>query len=292
VDDAADPAETATAVPPRPAAPADLVAFTELWADRRLRRPVQLIIHVPVTTALGLDNEPGWLHGYGWLSAPQVRQLLPVAELRQACTASTGQLIDLADRAVRPPPTPDGARQALLAMATEPFDITDKTWRTEEAHDPSPARREFVQLRDKTCDGPTATNIRATNCDLDHIRPHPEGPTAAWNLTARARRSHGLKHFGWTDIPTATGTMWISPAGQIALTDRITTSPPPIDPAAQLPDPDQLHQLEAELLCQPGPADHPPCSHHDHAGTNQTTTRHPSRRPPCPVPDRSTIRRT
>jgi hypothetical protein len=52
--------------------------------------------------------------------------------------------------------------------------------------------------------------------------------------------------------------MWISPAGQIVLTDRITTTGPPIDPDAQLPDPEQLHQLEAELLREPGPDDSPP----------------------------------
>ncbi len=176
---------------------------------------MQLLVHVPVTTTLGLGNEPGWLEGYGWISAPQVRQLLPVAELRQVCTTATGQVVDLADRVTRPPPTPGGVRAALVAMATRPFDITDKAWRVEPRHDPSPALDRFVAVRDRFCDGPTQPRVRAEACDDDHKQPYPDGPTAAWNLAARARRTHGLKHFGWTDIATPTGTLWISPAGQL-----------------------------------------------------------------------------
>ena len=84
---------------------------------------------MPVTTALGLDNEPGWLRGYGWVSAPQCRQWLPVAELQQVCVAEDGFVVDLADRVVRPTPTPQGVREAVLAMVRDPGDITEKTYR-------------------------------------------------------------------------------------------------------------------------------------------------------------------
>lgn len=238
--------------------PAGVTAAPEQYADCRLRRPVQLLVHVPVETALGLSDEPGWLDGIGWISAPRVRQLLPVAELRQVCVTRDGQVVDLADRSERPPPTPEAAREALVRMATRAFTITDKTWRTEVEHDPSDALRDFVAVRDRFCDGPTQARVPAARADLDHVRPHPEGPTAAWNLRARARRTHVLKHAGWTGIDTVDGTLWISPAGQLVEVDRTTPVPSPLDPAAELVDPVTLHALEAELLRPLHPHEEPP----------------------------------
>jgi len=102
--------------------------------------------------------------------------------------------------------------------------------------------------------GPSAASA-ASWLARAHRQPHPDGPTAAWNLAARARRTHGLKHYGWTDVPTATGTLWTSPAGQLIVVDRYTPAPPWLDPGAELPDPDQLHQLDAELLREPPPGE-------------------------------------
>lgn len=226
--------------------------------DRRSLRPVQLLIHVPVTTALGLDNEPGWLEGYGWVSAPECRQLLPVAELRQVCTTPAGQVVDLAPRAVRPEPTPQGAREALLAMAVETFTMTHAAWDTVEQHDPPSSMAELVRLRDRGCDGPLGGSASAKHADLDHQRAHPDGPTAAWNLTVRRRRTHRLKHRGWLPIRTDTGTLWMSPAGQIVLVPRHQPPLPRIDPTASPPDADELHALEAEQLRPPTPDDEPP----------------------------------
>lgn len=242
-----------TAVPP-----AGLLADPERYTDCRLRRPFQLLVHVPVDTALGLGNEPGWLEGIGWISAPRVRQLLPIAELRQVCVTRDGQVVDLADRAERPPPTPEGSREALVRMATRAFSITEKTWRTEWEHDPSDALRDFVAVRDRFCDGPTQARVPAVRADLDHVRPHPEGPTAAWNLRARSRRTHLLKHAGWTGIDTVTGTLWISPAGQLVEVDRATPAPTPLDLDAELPDAEALHALETELLRPLRPDEEPP----------------------------------
>ena len=235
-----------------------MTADPERYADCRLRRPFQLLVHVSVETTLGLSNEPGWLDGIGWISAPRIRQLLPIAELRQVCVTRDGQVVDLADRAERPPTTPEAARAALVRMATRAFTITDKTWRTEPEHDPSDALREFVAVRDRFCDGPTQARVPAARADLDHVRPHPEGPTAAWNLRARSRRTHVLKHAGWTGIDTVDGTLWISPAGQLVEVDRTTPAPTPLDPAAELPDPAALHALEAELLRPLHPDEEPP----------------------------------
>jgi predicted transcriptional regulator len=226
--------------------------------DCRRSRPVQAHIVVPVETALGLSNEPAWLDGYGWISAPTSRQLLIDAELRRICAqAGTGLIVDLDDRDRRPPPTPDGLRSALLDLVRGDdgdgrIALGDIGWRTEPQHDPSERLRDFVVLRDRHCDGPTGSSTPATRCDLDHARPYPDGPTAAWNLAARNRRTHQLKHYGWTPVRTTTGTVWISPSGQLVEVPRPTTAPPShdCDPhlSPALPSAQQLAETDAHQL--------------------------------------------
>ena len=155
-----------------------LARSSTLPVDRRASRPVQLLVHVPVTTLLGLANEPGYLKGYGWIGAPQCRQLLPTAELRQVCADDHGMVIDLAERAVRAGLTPGAARAALLRMATKAFSITDAASKAVEAHDPPPHMAELIRIRDRFCDGPTGTQVPAARCELDQAVPHPDGPTA------------------------------------------------------------------------------------------------------------------
>ena len=227
-----------------------------------MSRPVQAVITVPVETALGLSDEPAWLDGYGWLDAPSSRLLLPDAELRRlSVDGPTGQVLDLAARDVRPPPTPLGVRQALLDMTRGPTETSDVAWRSERDHDPSEPLRELVTLRDRVCDGPTQPRSRASVCDLDHDRPWPQGPTAAWNLVSRSRRTHQLKHSGWTAVRTATTTVWTSPAGQVVEVPRTTRPAPGVDtdPGGRppvLPDADELHAVDADQLTPV--TDHPP----------------------------------
>ena len=228
-------------------------SFTEpASTDCRKSRPVQASIGVPVETGLGLSNEPGWLDGYGWISAPTCRLLLVDAELRRVCVRSgTGELVDRAERGVRPPPTYVGLRHALLDMVVDEITLTGAAGRVEDQHDPSPGLRELVQQRDRFDDGPTGTMVRASACDLDHDRPWPAGPTAAWNLVARSDRTHGLKHYGWTPLRTPTSTLWFSPAGQCIEVPRHQQPPPGIDTddrPAVLPDPDELVTVDLAQL--------------------------------------------
>jgi hypothetical protein len=236
---------------PVPGAPA-------MASDRRCSRPIRANIQVPVTTALGLDNEPGWLDGYGWISAPQCREWLTLAELRQVCVTSAGQVADVGDRVVRPEPTPQGVREALLAMVEQPGEVSPKTYEEQPHYVPSDALAEFVELRDVYCDGPTGRRVPAARSDKDHEKPYPIGPTAAWNLVDRAKRTHVLKHRGWTPLRTATSTIWFSPAGQAIEVEHWTNPPPELDPKAQLPDPDALHAIDAELVRIPTGDDDPP----------------------------------
>lgn len=250
-DDAVSVDEDAAVEQPVPGAPA-------MTSDRRCSRPIRANIQVPVTTALGLDNEPGWLDGYGWISAPQVREWLALAELRQVCVSATGQVVDVADRVVRPEPTPTAIRDALLAMVEQPMPISPKTYEQQPHYVPSDALAEFVEFRDVFCDGPTGRRIAATRSDKDHEAPYPMGPTAAWNLVDRARRTHVLKHRGWTPLRTATSTIWFSPAGQAVEVEHWSSPPPDLEGDARLPDPHELHEIDAELTRVPSAADDPP----------------------------------
>ena len=216
--------------------------------DARCSRPVQAGVMVPAATALGLADEPGWLEGYGWISAPLSRRLLTVAELRKACVApTTGRLVDVADRLERPRPTASGVREAVLRMVQQAHELRDVVHASQSAHDPSRALRRFVEARDRFCDGPTGTAVPAVRADKDHDRPWPHGPTAAWNLVSRAARTHQLKHAGWVPVRDETGTTWTSPAGQVVHTPRFDHPPPPPVPGRSLPDPDELAERDAAL---------------------------------------------
>ena len=229
---------------------------------------MQAHIVVPVETALGLSNEPAWLDGYGWISAPTSRLLLIDAELRRLCAqTSTRLLADVETGDRRPPPTPDGVRSALLDLVRGDADdgrvrADDVGWRAELQHDPSERLRDHVVLRDRHCDGPTGSSTPASRCDLDHTRPHPEGPNAAWNLAARSRRTHQLKHYGWTPIRTTTSTVWTSPSGQVVEVPRMTTPPPGPDTdstsAPGLPDARLLAGIDGGQLTAPSDEDRPP----------------------------------
>ena len=289
--DPATSADSVTSAQPAARAPADAGAeaagpgglrpsFVESASgDCRRSRPVQASIVVPVETALGLSSEPGWLAGYGFLSAPTCRLLLVDAELRRVCAqAGTGQLLDVTDRTVRPVPSPAGVRAALLDLVLDDATLTGIADQVEPGHDPSVSLREFVLLRDRGDDGPTGTRTPAVGCHLDHTVPYPHGPTAAWNLAVRGRRTHQLKHYGWIPLRTPTTTIWTSPAGQLVEVPRHTTPPPGVDPdphgqgdrQASLPDPDELDLLDRAQLEAPTD-DHPPWLPHSERDTTTWT---------------------
>jgi hypothetical protein len=220
-----------------------------LPADARCTRPVQATITVPAATALGLSEEPGWLDGYGWISAPLTRRLLTVAELRKACVSPvTGQLIDVADRVLRPALSPQGLHDAVQRMVLEPHELRPTVTDVQPQHDPTPALTRFVAQRDRYCDGPTGAAVPARRTDKDHELPWPLGPTAAWNLTSRSARTHQLKHAGWSATRDGTGTTWTSPGGQVVHVPRHDRPPEPLVPGCPPPDPDDLAQRDAALV--------------------------------------------
>ncbi len=138
-------------------------------------------------------------------------------------------------------------------MCLQDLQLSEVPLRTEDRHDPGRGLTEFVHWRDGYDDGPTGAGVRADRADLDHDTPFPHGPTAAWNLAARGRRTHLLKHRGWTPIRTETATWWTSPAGQIVQMPHHDTAPPGIDTdtdgvqAGGVPDPEALAELDQIL---------------------------------------------
>ncbi|MFQ6172511.1 HNH endonuclease signature motif containing protein [Oryzobacter sp. R7] len=63
-------------------------------------------------------------------------------------------------------------------------------------------------------------HVAARFCDLDHVRPWPDGPTTPWNLIALCRRHHRIKQRpGWRAVLHPDGTVdWTDPTGRVRTT--------------------------------------------------------------------------
>jgi hypothetical protein len=106
------------------------------------------------------------------------------------------------------------AKQARLSPLIHPADLSP-----ESGYRPSRALADFVRARDLTCRAP-GCDKPATQCDLDHTIPHPNGPTHAGNIKCLCRHCHILKTFwGWRDRQLADGTViWTLPGAQTYVT--------------------------------------------------------------------------
>ena len=101
------------------------------------------------------------------------------------------------------------------------------------AYRPSKAVTDFVTTRDGTC-RMWGCPRPASECDIDHARPWPTGPTTPTNLGGLCRRHHRLKQRRrWTYqlAPDGTAT-WTSPTGTTRITqpDHAVLPPPPPQP--------------------------------------------------------------
>jgi hypothetical protein len=120
-------------------------------------------ITVPVTSLAGTDDLPGEsFDGSFALPAQMVRDLAsePGTLWFRILTDPLGRILD----------------------TTEPHPF------------PSNALRTSVQARDGTCRFATCSRP-ATECDLDHEIPRPEGPTNGQNLRGLCRRHHNVKTY-------------------------------------------------------------------------------------------------
>jgi len=223
-----------------------------------VRKPTVLNVHVGMTTLLDYDQRSGWIEGLGAVPAMRARMLLPTAALRRVgVDERTGVPIGM-DPSSMPQPPWDGEmdlsprhakhQQSRLLRLLTPLYWTD---RAEPQHDPSTAVRQFLQVRDLTCDGPGCPRS-ASACELDHEQPWVDGgQTAPWNLTHRSTRCHHRKHDDWSvirDEETGAST-WRSPTGSVF--ERLSRWDPPtqIPDDAVLPEP----RLEPPFHTAPDP---------------------------------------
>jgi hypothetical protein len=183
---------------------------TGLPTGHRVRPHLQ--VTAPITTLLGLSDEPGELAGFGAIPASMVRRIAADATWRRLLTdPATGGLLDYGRSTYRPP-----------------ADLAD-----------------FVLARDRTCRFPGCRQP-AHRCDLDHTRPYPDGETNAENLGVLCRRHHRLKHeTRWTVEHDGDGTfVWTSPTGHRYVVEPQPLNPPgydyvwPTDPPDDDPYPD------------------------------------------------------
>ncbi len=160
------------------------------------------LIHVtvPITTLLGVDDEPGELAGYGPLPAPIARQIAadPQSTWRRLLTdPDSGTLLDYGRTTYRPP--------AGLAA--------------------------FVRARDRHCRYPGCRRP-AVACELDHVQPWQHGGTTGdGNLCALCERHHDLKeHPAWHVVLHPDRSLeWVTPTGH-RYTSRPADHRPPEPP--------------------------------------------------------------
>ena len=77
-----------------------------------------------------------------------------------------------------------------------------------------------IKFRDGMCTGPTCHKA-ATESDMDHAIPHPEGPTTAINLNNACKPEHRAKTFAG-HVTARTGphtTTWTTPTGHTYLSE-------------------------------------------------------------------------
>ena len=156
-------------------------------------------VTVGLSTLIGQDDEPGWLDGYGPISAGYARQLAhdPTGTWRRLVTDPvSGRLLDYGTTRYRPP-----------------------------RH-----LGDHVIGRDGECTFPFCSQ-GGRRSDIDHIVAYPRGSTSADNLQPLHRRHHNAKtRAGWRAArDESTGsTRWVSPAGR-----HYRTTPPERWPVAE-----------------------------------------------------------
>jgi hypothetical protein len=158
---------------------------------------------VPVTTLLGLSEEPAELAGYGPIPAGIARQIAADATWRRLLTdPASGALLDYGRTTYRPP--------AHLAG--------------------------HVRARHQVCVFPGCRRP-ACKCDLDHRVRFPDGPTSEANLGPACRRHHRCKQRpGWSLHRDEHGNHhWTTPTGRTYINQPDPLIDPVIDPGPPAP---------------------------------------------------------
>jgi hypothetical protein len=144
---------------------------------------VHVWLTIPATTALGVDDKPVEVAGYGWLPAQRALQLAAREDAtwqRVLTDSATGHVLDVGRHRYRPPA----------------------------------ALRDHLRASYPTCTGPGCLRP-AHLCDQDHLVPFPAGATDSENVRPACRPHHRVKtHGGWRVERTAgLGLVWVTKHG-------------------------------------------------------------------------------
>jgi hypothetical protein len=159
-------------------------ALVALAAGEQAADAGRVTIHLvaEATTVTGRGDSPGYLPGYGAISAETVRAL---------------------------------AARATVRPLARPAELT-----AEPRYRPSAALTDFIRSRDICCRFP-GCDKPADVCDIDHTIPWElGGPTHPSNLALLCRAHHLIKTFwtgenGWQEKQFSDGTIrWTSPSGR------------------------------------------------------------------------------
>jgi hypothetical protein len=157
-------------------------------------RPVSVRVTVPLSTLIGLDDQPAELAGYGPIPASVARRLAAHGTWRRILTDPvSGAVLDYGTTRYRPPP-----------------DLV-----------------EIVHLRDRTCRWP-GCHHPAARTQTDHTTPASAGgATSAAGLGPECWPCHLARtHTGWAvDQPQPGRFEWTAPDGH-----RYTVDPDPVGP--------------------------------------------------------------
>jgi hypothetical protein len=178
------------------------------WLGRRLpdqhRRRPHIEVLVPITTLLGVDDDPCELTGYGPIPAAMARRIAADGTWRRLLT--------------------DPANGAVLEASTT-------------RHDPGAVVSETLLARHPVCAWP-GCNRTSRECDRDHATPFAQSAeTHLAGLVPYCEYHHVIKDtkaWGWKTTAHADGSVTLTaPTGH-----RYTTVPPargPIAPSATPP---------------------------------------------------------
>jgi hypothetical protein len=178
---AAAPGDTRTLDQRRADVFTDLLLGLHVDPDQAGRNAALILVTVPASMLMGLDDQPGELAGYGPIPAEVARDIAAGGTWKRLLTDPvSGTVMDYGRSTYRPP--------AGLA--------------------------DFVRIRDQHCIFP-GCGRRAATCDIDHRVRYPDGPTSADNLECLCRHHHRLKHeAGWAVDRRGDTYHWTSPTGR------------------------------------------------------------------------------
>ncbi|MFE4501546.1 DUF222 domain-containing protein [Rhodococcus sp. NPDC056743] len=190
-----------------------------------------ILVGVNVSTLLGFDDLPAFLHGYGAIDAELAREIAADGVWRQVLTLSEKDRQILCQNLTGASGFKSGGpvlgvgRRSAAPLLTPAAVAARKRHREERTYRPSAALAQTVRTRDGTCRFPNC-GARAENCDLDHTvafnhaNPDRGGLTTEQNLACVCRKHHRLKTFGYWSVRQIGGgeLEWVAPTGSVVVT--------------------------------------------------------------------------